>query len=744
MRAATVLNYLIEATLMGSAMILLLLPVRHFLRARLSSRVICFAWLLVAARLLIPLALPNPLMNELRPALSVNHGVRPIADQVRVRAMDALREASYSLEAQEGESAALLSGFLFDLYRDLSNGRMASRVLTVYAAGVLLAAGWMVWRNARFLRRLRQCRVGPLSGGDLEGYLKLCKQRRARPLPVYWVDPLPGACLVGVFRPYIALPLMVKKEDLPAVLAHEVCHQKARDPLWGLVRNACCALCWFNPLVWQAARLLRTDQEMACDERVIRSLNHEERLRYASTLAHAADRGAPEASMLATGMTMKGRHLKRRVRAIVDGGRTVGWLCAAALCVACAGTVAAFATGESLRLLTEPKAPAWSTSVAAQRAVSTQEEAVAYAQGVLSSGPWDDATVDALGQVEWQTLYSEEADMWHVTSWPPAGSKNGLFELGFDGDGRVWEMADSIACADALQGGELSYANPSYDENGEYGEMIAGLVLRWSELVLGEAFSDITIQWDVWRGDQRYIQVSASSDEPAYNSGHFLIRMFPEMYVMRFERKKDGNVALIQAGNAAAQARQERRLLRALEYTQALSADFLSALEGEQATQAQRAYDCLTLTFGYSIADADRFLYAHMRNDGGDFLVFHDPACPAWNYVMSFFGDALSPFTSVQGAYAQEEGIRFLWYRVEEEGWFDRWQAHDRDDFVHNAIDYRYQIPFSEEQKASIRSGEVDVRQAIQAVFEAYYGPEGQWSEALCGWRDATLERFGQ
>lgn len=74
MRAATVFNYLLEATLAGSVMIVLMLPVRRFLRSKLTSRLICFAWLLVAVRLLLPISLPNPMMNELRPTGSVNLG----------------------------------------------------------------------------------------------------------------------------------------------------------------------------------------------------------------------------------------------------------------------------------------------------------------------------------------------------------------------------------------------------------------------------------------------------------------------------------------------------------------------------------------------------------------------------------------------------------------------------------------------------------------------------------------------
>ena len=237
MRAATVFNFLLEATLAGSVMILLMLPVRRFLRCKLTSRLICFAWLLVAARLLLPLSLPNPMINELRPSLSSDTGVRPIADQVRVRTIDAVRDLALSAEAYAG--AAGLSEALWEVSYDIRGGRMAGRLLAAYAVAALAVAGWMTWRNARFLLALRRGRVGALEGESLTRYRELCKQRKIRPVPVYWGDPLPGACLVGVFRPYVALPLTLREEDLLPVLTHELCHKKAGDPWWGLVRNAC-------------------------------------------------------------------------------------------------------------------------------------------------------------------------------------------------------------------------------------------------------------------------------------------------------------------------------------------------------------------------------------------------------------------------------------------------------------------------------------------------------------------------
>ena len=62
MRSMTVFNFLLEATLWGSALILLLVAARALLRTRLGNRAVYVAWLLVAMRLLMPIALPNPVM----------------------------------------------------------------------------------------------------------------------------------------------------------------------------------------------------------------------------------------------------------------------------------------------------------------------------------------------------------------------------------------------------------------------------------------------------------------------------------------------------------------------------------------------------------------------------------------------------------------------------------------------------------------------------------------------------------
>ncbi|MBR6570856.1 MAG: M56 family metallopeptidase [Clostridia bacterium] len=346
MRTAVIYNFLIEANLMAAIAILLMIPVRMFGRKKMGSRVMCFAWMLVAIRLLCPLALPNPLIHEIRSSFSNDLAIRPIAGQIQVRFGDAV-DALYDNVRMAGKGSALEER-LHDLRDDSGNGMLSIRLMKVYLVGVAAVIGWFVLSNWRFQKQLRADRIEQISGKVQTRYEALCAELGVKPIPVYYVDPLPSACLVGCFRPYIALPLTAKPQEVEAVLRHEICHYKGKDHWWCLVRLACCALHWFNPLVWLAARMSRTDSELACDERVIRSMSSEEKRDYASVLVlAAAKRDLPGIAVMSTGMSMTGRRLKKRVVSIISNEKTHRGLAAGFATLAAVALVGAFATAEA-------------------------------------------------------------------------------------------------------------------------------------------------------------------------------------------------------------------------------------------------------------------------------------------------------------------------------------------------------------------------------------------------------------
>ena len=78
---------------------------------------------------------------------------------------------------------------------------------------------------------------------------------------------MPFAC--GLRRPTVVLPAASAAwtpERRRAVLLHELAHVRRRDLATHTLARVVCAVYWFHPLVWTAARRLRAESERACDD----------------------------------------------------------------------------------------------------------------------------------------------------------------------------------------------------------------------------------------------------------------------------------------------------------------------------------------------------------------------------------------------------------------------------------------------------------------------------------------------
>ena len=101
---------------------------------------------------------------------------------------------------------------------------------------------------------------------------------------VYACDSVNTPFILGIFRPRIYLPSHLSQEQISFVLAHEFAHLQRKDHWWKPVGFLLLCIHWFNPLMWIAYILLCRDIELACDEKVIRSMDSVGRKGYSEAL----------------------------------------------------------------------------------------------------------------------------------------------------------------------------------------------------------------------------------------------------------------------------------------------------------------------------------------------------------------------------------------------------------------------------------------------------------------------------
>ncbi len=101
---------------------------------------------------------------------------------------------------------------------------------------------------------------------------------------IYQSEAVVSPFVLGIIKPKIYIPFNMNEQNAEHVISHEMAHIKRKDHLWKPLGFLILTLHWFNPMVWVGYILLCRDIELACDEKVIKNLNTEQRADYSEAL----------------------------------------------------------------------------------------------------------------------------------------------------------------------------------------------------------------------------------------------------------------------------------------------------------------------------------------------------------------------------------------------------------------------------------------------------------------------------
>ena len=141
--------------------------------------------------------------------------------------------------------------------------------------------------------------------------------------------------VLGVVKPRIYLPFHMNEQDIEHVIAHENAHIRRKDHLWKPFGFLILTLHWFNPFIWLGYVLLCRDIELACDEKVVKEFDNQQKADYAQALLTCSvNRRMIAACPIAFGEV----GVKDRVKSILNYKKPAFWIIIVAVL---AGVIAA-------------------------------------------------------------------------------------------------------------------------------------------------------------------------------------------------------------------------------------------------------------------------------------------------------------------------------------------------------------------------------------------------------------------
>jgi HEAT repeat protein/beta-lactamase regulating signal transducer with metallopeptidase domain len=242
------------------------------------------ALLLLPATSWIPWRLELPMLGTARDALGVSASqpTAPVTpsvesqnDEITSKAATALRsDAPPATDADvpglTPQQTTAAPGLVATMVNSL--GKPAAILITLWLAGTL----WMLGRLAIGIAGVRSMirRSVPAEDDGWDEIIDRAQESIGGRTAVRTVisDHAAMPFTYGLVRPTIVLPASAEEwttDRRRSVLLHELAHVRRHDLITNAIVQFACAVYWFHPLVWLAARRVRIEAERACDALVV-------------------------------------------------------------------------------------------------------------------------------------------------------------------------------------------------------------------------------------------------------------------------------------------------------------------------------------------------------------------------------------------------------------------------------------------------------------------------------------------
>lgn len=291
---------LVNMSITASWLVLAIIAVRLIFK-KAPKWILCLLWGLVAFRLICPFSIES--------AMSLIPSAEPLPQEI-----------IYTADPQIHSGVPVIDHAVNPMLESSMTPAELTSANPTQIWSFILSQVWILGMVLMF-------------GYTLVSYL-LLKRKVATAIPlakgIKQSEYVDSPFVLGIILPVIYLPFGMAEGDCAYVIAHEKAHIRRRDHWWKPFGFLLLSVYWFNPVLWVAYILLCRDIEVACDEKVIKDMEKDERRAYSTALLNCSiHRRRIAACPLAFGET----GVKARVKSVMNYKKPAFWVIMIALVV---------------------------------------------------------------------------------------------------------------------------------------------------------------------------------------------------------------------------------------------------------------------------------------------------------------------------------------------------------------------------------------------------------------------------
>ena len=359
-----------RTSLQAGVLVVVIVAVQWLFRGQLAPRWRCACWLLVVARLLLPVSFGSaasifnllPRWNDqverfpqaaqaslvVEPEIPVARAIAAapgVLEQVPEQPPEAkpirLQDRAASAVVPSAVKPAPSAHAHPEIGRRFS---WAGLLFWVWLAGAAVLTGYTLISSVRLSHRFSG--LEPSDNPAVLAVLAECRAGMNVRSPLTLVESGAVGCpaLCGLFRPRLVLPLgfaaRFSERELRFIFLHELAHLKRLDLPMNWLIAALQIAHWFNPLVWLGFARWRLDRELACDELALDAAGANQNHEYGRTILRLLEgftRPTPTPGLL--GILETKRQLRQRILMIAAHVPAPRWPLLAALVLVGLGVV---------------------------------------------------------------------------------------------------------------------------------------------------------------------------------------------------------------------------------------------------------------------------------------------------------------------------------------------------------------------------------------------------------------------